>query len=310
MKKSTKITLYVIVVIVIVALIAFKGHSSTGSSTTIATVTYSCDKSQGIVATFYSGPTKPAAGAGQPPTPGGSALVKLSDGRTFTLNQTVSADGGRYSNGDPNIAAGQPGAETFVFWGKGNTALVLENNVQKDYTGCIALAPDQPGVSLPLFYSNSSAEFSIRFPQGYSVDEGYQYQELGPGRNIVGVKFTIPTTTATGTNLSPDTYLSVEEIPKVQDCSAALFLDGVKAQTITDANGVTYSVASSTGAGAGNRYEEDVYALPGTNPCTAVRYFIHYGVLDNYPAGTVQQFNEAALLTQFDAMRHSVVIAQ
>lgn len=310
MNTKTKGILVVVALIVIAALLAFTGHSSSSSSKTIATVTYSCDKGQGIVATFYSGPTKPAAGPNQPPTPGGSALVKLSDGRTFTLNQTISADGGRYSNGDPNIQQGQAGAETFVFWGKGNTAVVLENNQLKDYTGCIALAPDQSGVSLPLFYSNSSAEFSIRFPQGYSVDEAYKYQELGPGKDIVGVKFTIPTTTAAGTNLGSDSYLSVEEIPKVQDCSAALFLDGVTAKTITDANGVTYSVASSTGAGAGNRYEEAVYALPGTNPCTAVRYFIHYGVIENYPPGAVRQFDEQALLTQFDAMRRAVVIAQ
>lgn len=301
MTKRTQIILLVVAAVVI-AFLVFMGHSSTpAANQTIATVTYSCDAGKGIVATFYQGATKPAAGPNQPPTPGGSALIKLSDGRTMTLNQTISADGGRYANAD----------ESFVFWGKGNTALVLENNQQKGYTGCIALAPDQTGVTLPLFYSNSSAEFSIRFPQGYSVNESYKYQELGPGQDISGVKFTIPTTTAAGTNLSPDSYLSVEEIPKMQNCSANIFLgQGVTAHSLTDTSGVTYSVASTTGAGAGNRYEETVYALPGTNPCVAVRYFIHYGVIDNYPAGTVQQFDEQSLLAQFDTIRRSLVVAQ
>ena len=83
----------------------------------------------------------------------------------------------------------------------------------------------------------------------------------------------------------------------------------VSTSTITD-NGTIYSVASSTGAGAGNRYEETVYALPGTNPCVAVRYFIHYGVIENYPAGTVQAFNQPALLATFDAIRRTLVIVQ
>ena len=66
----------------------------------------------------------------------------------------------------------------------------------------------------------------------------------------------------------------------------------------------------STGAAAGNRYEETVYTLPGTNPCIAVRYFIHYGVFQNYPAGTVREFDQQALLASFDAIRHTLVIVQ
>jgi hypothetical protein len=72
--------------------------------------------------------------------------------------------------------------------------------------------------------------------------------------------------------------------------------------------GVTYSVSSSMGAGAGNRYEETVYALVGTRPCFAVRYFVHYGAIENYPSGTIQQFNKQALLKEFDSIRRTLVI--
>ena len=72
--------------------------------------------------------------------------------------------------------------------------------------------------------------------------------------------------------------------------------------------GVTYSVASTTDAGAGNRYEEQVYALAGANPCIAVRYFIHTTELGNYPAGTRVAYDRAALLAQFDAIRHSLTL--
>jgi membrane-bound inhibitor of C-type lysozyme len=299
MNTSIKIIVGLVVIAVIAFFILGRHASAPATNQPIATVVYSCDAGKSISATFYNGPTKPATSADQPPTPGGSVALTLSDGRAMTLKQTISADGGRYANTD----------ESFVFWGKGNGALVLENGQQKSYTGCIALAPDQPGISLPVFYSNGSAGISIRLPQGYTPNESYKYQELGPGKDIAGVKFTIPTTTSTGTNLSSDTYLSVEEIPKTTTCSANLFLDGAKAVSVTDGEN-EYSVASSTGAGAGNRYQEVVYALPGTNPCVAVRYYIHYGVLENYPAGTVQAFDEQALLSEFDAIRRTLVIAQ
>jgi len=50
----------------------------------------------------------------------GQDIVKLnlSDGRQFNLPRTISADGGRYANAD----------ESFVFWNKGNSAFIQENN--------------------------------------------------------------------------------------------------------------------------------------------------------------------------------------
>lgn len=69
-----------------------------------------------------------------------------------------------------------------------------------------------------------------------------------------------------------------------------------------------FNVASSTGAGAGNRYEEIVYAIPGTNPCQAVRYFIHYSFFENYPVGTVREFDKKTIVTQFDQIRRTLIL--
>jgi membrane-bound inhibitor of C-type lysozyme len=216
----------------------------------------------------------------------------------MTLPQTISADGVRYANTD----------DSFVFWSRGNGALVLENGQEKFYIGCIMVVPEQAGKNLPRAYSNNAKGFSIRLPSGYTVDESYKYQEFGPGKDISGIRFTIPKSTAAGTNLGSDTAVTVEEIPKTENCTANLFLDYAPAANTVVDGGVTYSVASSTGAGAGNRYQETVYALPGTNPCIAVRYFIHYGVIENYPAGAVREFNEQALLAEFDSIRHTLVV--
>jgi len=275
-----------------------------------ARVSYYCNGGKTITTAYYAGAPVPAPASGEPPTPTGSVALTLSDGRALTLAQTLSADGTRYANSD----------ESFIFWNKGNSALVLENNQEKSYIGCIAAAPESSEMVLPQVYANSAIGFSLRLPSlagsisknhlgGYIADEKYRYQGLGPGKDIAGVKFTIPASVSDGTNLASDTYLSVEEIPQTPLCTAALFLEkGVTAYMVPDRDAM-YSVASTTGAGAGNRYEETVYAIPDTNPCIAVRYFIHYGAIQNYPEGAVREFDQAALLSTFDAIRHTLIIA-
>lgn len=261
--------------------------------------TYSCDGGKTISAIFRNGEAKAPEKAGGPPIPTGTVELKLSDGRLLTLGQTISADGVRYANPD----------ESFVFWNKGNGALVLENNAEKSYIGCIEVTDVPADSPLTRIYSNGSKGFSIRLPEGFVTDESYRYQ-ASPQKIIGGVKFTISPDLAEGTNLSTDSYLSVEAIPQTESCSADIFFDGShQAQEKTDA-GVTYSFAESSGAGAGNRYEETVYAIPGTNPCVAVRYLVHYGAIQNYDPGTVAEFDKTALLQEFDQIRQTLVLNQ
>jgi membrane-bound inhibitor of C-type lysozyme len=299
--KKTLIGILVIIVILIIGAWYSASHKISSTQTNVAptpisTVSYACDAGKTIIASYYSGTSTPATTPGQPPVPGGSVSLVLSDGRSLTLPQTISGSGVRYANAD----------ESVIFWNKGNGAFMLENN-QQTFAGCTKIA-DDPG-NLPKVYESGSEGFSIRYPADYTLDDSYTYQALGPGKDIGGVKFTIPEKLTNGTNLSSDTYLSVEEIPDTTSCSANLFLPKGSGTpvSITD-NGTTYSVASSTGAAAGNRYEETVYAFPGTNPCIAVRYFIHYGVIENYPTGSVTEFDEAALKSQFDAIRKTLTL--
>ncbi|MFZ2205343.1 MAG: hypothetical protein WA057_04775 [Candidatus Magasanikiibacteriota bacterium] len=154
-------------------------------------------------------------------------------------------------------------------------------------------------------YTDIALHMSVTYPENFIIDNTYKYQMLGPGKDIEGIKFAIPKSISDGTNLSNDSYISIENIKQSKNCTADLFLDQAKASSLIDGN-MTYSYASSTGAAAGNRYEEKIYAIPGTNSCIAVRYFIHYGVLENYPEGTIKQFNEKALLDQFDQIRHTL----
>lgn len=153
----------------------------------------------------------------------------------------------------------------------------------------------------------ATSTFSVVYPSDYTLDGSYAYYQVNPKKPIHGVKFTISSTVATGTNLAADTYLSVEWLPRAKKCTGDIYLAAnVRPQTITDTNGIEYSVATSSGAG--NPYEEMVYALTGSSPCTAVRYYIHSSEIGNYTPGTVQPFNRDALLSAFDKIRRSLTL--
>lgn len=290
---------FIAVVAIVISLEVLYSRSIHAPQEPLAYVTYLCNGGKSIGATYFRGETKPTATADLPPVPSGSVDIALSDGRSMTLAQTLSADGGRYANPD----------ESFVFWSKGNGALVLENNEEKSYIGCILVAPVPEGSNLTEAYVHGGDGYSIRYPEGFVLDEAYRYQTMGSGTDISGTKFTIPAALVSGTNLSDDTYLSVETIPQArEECDAKLFLDQASGSSTVVDRGAVYSVASSTGAAAGNRYEETVYALPGSNPCIAVRYLVHYGIIENYTPGAVREFDKEALLAELDAMRRTLIV--
>lgn len=152
-------------------------------------------------------------------------------------------------------------------------------------------------------YTDPDGRFSVRYPAGYTVE--------ATGANTI---LKVNPQIAAGTNLATDSGVILEVIPPGQgggpECSAGRFFDQGTSnygQEITQ-NGVVYSFASNTGAAAGNRYDEYVYALKGSSPCVGVRYFIHYGVIENYPKGTTTNFDREALLRQFDSIRESLTL--
>lgn len=174
-----------------------------------------------------------------------------------------------------------------------------------------AQAPAEPTVDEQVpttsTYASSTMGVSVSYPNGYSVDENYVYTQANPKKPIHGVQFIIPGDMATGTNLSSDTYISIEQLPRAKNCTGDIYLAAnTKPEIVND--GAEYSLATTTGAAAGNIYEEHVYALVGTKPCTAVRYYIHSSNIGNYEPGAVREFDRQALLSAFDAIRRSLTL--
>lgn len=116
---------FVVLLAVFVAVGLFFASKRSSNSTSagdsekklITTVAYTCDAGHaGITAKYYEGKAVAQPKPGEPPIPTGSIELTFTDGRAMTLMQTLSADGARYSNDD----------ESFVFWSKGNGAMVQE----------------------------------------------------------------------------------------------------------------------------------------------------------------------------------------
>lgn len=159
-------------------------------------------------------------------------------------------------------------------------------------------------VVVALVYAGLWLEPGGSSTDGYVRNMNHIYT-VAPGVETRGSSYTIPAELADGTNLAHDTYISYEEY-EGSSCEPKDFLDGVTdVHEVTD-DGVAYLVGARVGAGAGNRYDETVYVFKDYTPCSAVRYYIHYGVIENYPEGTVREFDRAALIASFDDFRRTL----
>lgn len=110
------VVLLIIITLLIAAWLLF--GTKPGGSTLIGSALYSCDGGKSISAEFYENPNAEVAQPGEMPNPSGTAVISLDGGESMTLMQTISASGVRYANED----------ESFVFWNKGNEALIMRNN--------------------------------------------------------------------------------------------------------------------------------------------------------------------------------------
>jgi hypothetical protein len=159
-------------------------------------------------------------------------------------------------------------------------------------------------------YGDTKLGFSIAYPKRWRSDRAHVYPTPIDGARIAGVAFIIPLNLAVHTNLSTDTYLSVESLPSASTCKASAFLATTDTERSEDQGALHWSVSTSGDAGAGNFYDETVYALKDSRPCLAIRYFIHSTNVDNYPAGTVKQFDKTGLVKLFDRIRSTFALSQ
>ncbi len=170
-----------------------------------------------------------------------------------------------------------------------------------------AQTPDLVEIEQGLLYKNPDLGFELRLPTGFTFNEAYVNQLFGPGREIRGVEFRIPASLSTGTNLSSDSHIALEKLSNVS-CAPETFLELPQNEETVTLGANTFTFAQSSGAGAGNRYDENIYITKRGTDCFALRYFIHSTNVGNYDPGTVTEFDRAKLLETFDQIASTLKI--
>lgn len=154
-------------------------------------------------------------------------------------------------------------------------------------------------------YSNPDFGFQMQIPEAFEVHDSYFYHALGPGKEIPGIFFGVPAGLAQGTNLSSDSGISVEMLARAA-CVPADFLPVSTAGQKVMLGQDEYTYATSSGAGAGNRYDEAVYIRKNRDVCYGIRFFIHSTAIQNYDPGTVREFDREGLLSTFKTIASTV----
>ncbi len=128
---SMKTTLIMLLIIILVAtgLYFLWNQNQAAPEAQLLSVRYVCDNGKTIDAVYHqeisTAKSQPAPDA--MPVPTGSVDLSINGAATTTIHQTISGSGVRYANQD----------ESFVFWNKGNEAIILRNNVMDmQYKNC------------------------------------------------------------------------------------------------------------------------------------------------------------------------------
>ncbi len=254
------------------------------SSGTATTMNYSCDAGKTIAATYANN----------------SAALKLSDGRTLTLPQTISADGVQYGQGN------------VLFVTKGDQAFLQENSAIT-FNNCLTGITTAPTDSTKTF-TDQGKTFTFTYPAAFTLaGGGIGYTEnwkvsTDTTLGLILAKLTVPQSYQPKTNFGDATFTvgTSSDSKAVKSCLVDNSGNGVTKSTAT-VNGIKYTIFVSTDAGAGNRYETTSYRTVQHGQCYAIEYTIHYAVLENFdPSSGVTGFDQKKVHDALDGIVQSL----
>jgi membrane-bound inhibitor of C-type lysozyme len=279
----------VVIVAAILIYFVYGAPPASPTGTTNGPVTFYCGSNNTFTATFATS----------------SVMIMFPDGSMQTLPQTMSGSGIRYE-------ATSTGAD-LLFVGKGDYGSFTNSASTTDtrYAQCTAANVSPSSTSGFDTYPDLSKTFTFQFPTDFSVagiEPGYGPNWSAPATTtgMVLAEIDVPQSYEPGTNFG-NAWLTVgtsADSQAVADCTTNL--EGQQAtSTPVTIGGVNYTVLAFAGAGAGNRYDTTSYRTVKDGQCYAIEYTIHYGVFENYPKGSVKQFDEQKVANALDQVIQS-----
>ncbi len=169
------------------------------------------------------------------------------------------------------------------------------------------IIPDVPSVK----YTDPRYNFSIYYPSTATV-RAAGFDGYLPLTQTPVVAFTLNPDMFQGTNLSDaGVYVGATSTPAiVANCTNADQNSGETAATSSVTVGsVTFNEFDSTGAAAGNIYQEKIFRSVVDGSCLEFVELLHSGNIDNYPSGTVTAFDEAEFSGILDAMFNTLAVS-
>lgn len=191
------------------------------------------------------------------------------------------------------------------FSGTGQPASVSTTTVSTGTGGTATTPPDDTSA----WQVYGTALFTIRYPDIFTVNQISAGDEWRTGANgdagTLDFSLTLPKSFEPGTNFG-DAKLTVghsANTASVADCLKPDASGGPGTSMTTRViNGVTFTVFTSSDAGAGNLYDTTSYRTVQNKTCVAVEYTIHYSQFANYPAGSITQFDETKVQAKLDSV--------
>ena len=139
--------------------------------------------------------------------------------------------------------------------------------------------------------------FTISHPRGVEVEVGSDLSGGFISPSIVKLSYSKEAFNAEGTNFS-EAYLVIgKSVGKDSAAECTQFNDIQNGEPVIAKEEVineeVFSAADTVGAAAGNRYHSRLYRTLHEGACYEIALTVHTSNIDNYPEGTVEEFNSA-----------------
>jgi len=151
-------------------------------------------------------------------------------------------------------------------------------------------------------YRNADYGFTIEYPSSTTPETtGFDGFLPVTQRPIVGLR--LSSALFQGTNLvEAGVFIGASADMQVVNNCLSPASDQEQALGTKTIGSTVFRVFSSTGAGAGNLYEENSFRTVRNGTCFELVELLHSGNIGNYPAGKVRPFDESALRRILDSM--------
>lgn len=155
------------------------------------------------------------------------------------------------------------------------------------------------------YYEKKKYDLSFSYPSENVVSDNGENQFFT--KNILN-RIDLPANIFYGTNLSEVSFIvGVTVNDKIKD--ACLKADVSEEQQPTkNINGTDFAVFKSSEASAGNRYETISFRTIKNGRCYEAVEMLHWGDINNYPAGTVKEFDQVLIQSKLDNILETLQI--